>query len=179
MRNRTRSSGFTLLLIGAISVSLAAQTQTKPTIRVANTDLSWTMSKQVALDTLKKNENNLVVPEDKTNLTWYVIDRQTKEASVWLRFDEQGKLLRIGRNWMPTSKGADDFVAALYNLVSQHKTFSDCVVGTSHDSEPHGESDEVLVVCQKGGIRITHMQAEIEKGKISTVSLYEIIERPE
>ena len=61
MRNRSRSSGSTLLLIAAISASLAAQTPTKSTIRVANTDLSWTMPKQAVLDALKKNENNLVV----------------------------------------------------------------------------------------------------------------------
>jgi hypothetical protein len=168
------------LLIAAISASLAAQTPTKSTIRVANTDLSWTMPKQAVLDALKKNENNLVVrarPKDESE--WWVIDQQAKQASACLHFDEQGKLLRIDRSWTPTSSNADDFVKALYNLVSQHKTFGDCVVGTSHDSEPHGESDEVFVGCQKGGIRITHMQAEAEKGKISTVSLYEIIERPE
>jgi hypothetical protein len=140
------------------------------------------MSKQVALDALKKNENNLVVrarPKDESE--WWVIDGKTNQASAFLHFDEQGKLLRIDRSWTPPGwrNNADDFVQALYNLVSQHKTFGDCVVGTSHDSEPHGESDEVFVGCQKGGIRITHMQAETEKGKISTVSLYEIIERPE
>jgi hypothetical protein len=138
------------------------------------------MSKQVALDALKKNENNLLVPEDKTKLTWYVIDRQTKKASVWLRFDEQGKLLRVGRNWTPPgwSNNADDFVQALYNLVSQH-AFGDCRVTTSHEAQPDGESDDVFLHCQNGAIRITRMQGETGETKMSTALLYEIIERPE
>jgi hypothetical protein len=178
MRNRSKFCS-TLLLIAAISVSLAAQTQTKPTIRVANTDLSWAMSKQVALDALKKNENNLVAPKDKTNLAWCVIDKEVKQASACLYFDEQGKLLRIDRNWTPLGwkNNADDFVQALYNLASQHE-FGDCRMTTSHYSEPQGEEDAVLLTCQKGGIRITHSQVETEKGRLSTALLYEIIERP-
>jgi hypothetical protein len=136
------------------------------------------MSKQVVLDTLKKNENNLVVPETKDESTWWVIDKQAKQASARVHFDKQGKLLRIERNWTPTSSHADDFVKALYNLASQH-TFGDCVVATTHASEPQGETDEVSVGCQKGGIRIVHMEADAGETKLSTAALYEVIEPPE
>jgi hypothetical protein len=53
----------TLLMAYAVSVPLGAQNKAAPTIRVANTELSWTMPKQVVLDTLKKNVNNLLVPD--------------------------------------------------------------------------------------------------------------------
>jgi len=172
MRNRSKPYA-TLFVIAAISVSLGAQTPTKPTIRIANTDLSWEMSRQIALDTVRKNENNLVVRGNDES-EWWVIDKQAKHASARLHFDEQGKSSRIDRNWTPVSNTADDFAKALYNMASQH-TFGDCVVATSHDSEPGDESEEVFLGCEKGGIRIIHTQVEAGETKLSTAMLYEVL----
>lgn len=176
MRNRSRLCS-TLVAIAALSVSLGAQNPSKLTIRVANTELSWVMSQQIVLETLKKNENNLVFPQ-KNESEWLVLDKQAKQASAILHFDKQGKLLRIERNWTPASDSADDFAKALYNIASQH-AFGNCVVATAHDSEPQGVTDEVVLGCEKGGIRIFHMEAEAGETKLSRAVLYEVIERPE
>jgi hypothetical protein len=169
----------TLLMAYAVSVPLGAQNKAAPTIRVANTELSWTMPKQVVLDTLKKNVNNLLVPERKDdNSVWWVFDRQANQASARLRFDKQDKLLWVERSWTPTTDRADDFVKVLYNLVSQHG-FADCQIKPSHYAEPEGESEEVLLACEGGGIRITHMQADAGNTRISRAVIYEITNRPE
>lgn len=177
MRN-CRAICFALCAVAGMAVSLQAQSDTaSDKIRVADTELSWAMTKQVVLDTLRKNPNNLVAKGDNDSES-LVLDRERKQISAILRFDGKGRLLEVQRNWTPVSDHSDEFAKSLYNLVSQRE-LGDCRVVAAHHADPGQDIEEVILGCEKAGIRITRTQSEIGQTRFSTVTLYEMITRPE
>jgi hypothetical protein len=189
-----------LLLFVLAAATPAGENQTQAPILIGNVELSLGMSRDSALAELKAKSKYLL--SKMRDSRWVVSDKSAAHAVAILTFDQQGRLLRVQKNWTPASDTAMGFAEALYNLAEQLKPEGtsgqshSCTLSTSENSyvgpyawlrdpgQPDLNVREIDLKCPKETIQVYIGQpTDVTRAgglhfAIDRVLLYESISNP-